>query len=301
MFGADNSDPKGQRKRLIAAGAALLILAIFFYINEKYVFNFLYFVSAKDFFALTLTRSLPNVLGLLGASVLLLSYLRSEPERGLDPKSTQIAERKNAEDDGQREADVRVVIEHALEELQEEVSPAKGLSDREVIDLRFEDIQRRARREIENLSKRSNVNLVFGVAITVIGIGVLLYLVNHQPEYKDIPSVLSHYLPRITTVALIEAFAYFFLNLYKANLEEIKYYQNERTSATAWQIAWIAAQGEKKTKTASFVIRQLAQQDRNGKAQVKEVEKHASDTIDLASLLKVITKLSGDSKDKKEE
>jgi hypothetical protein len=45
--------------------------------------------------------------------------------------------------------------------------------------------------------------------------------------------------PRLSTVALVEAFAYFFLGLYKSKLEEIKYYQNKCTTARSAGDDWV--------------------------------------------------------------
>ncbi|MNY31758.1 hypothetical protein D3C86_1659330 [compost metagenome] len=41
---------------------------------------------------------------------------------------------------------------------------------------------------------------------------------------------LSFFLPRISTVVFVELFSFFFLRLYKNNLSEIKYFQNEITN-----------------------------------------------------------------------
>ncbi|HEY2467998.1 MAG TPA: hypothetical protein VGI45_09150 [Terracidiphilus sp.] len=127
----------------------------------------------------------------------------------------------------------------------------------------FKAIKRRLRREIEDLGRRGNVNLAVGVVVTVAAVAVLVYLTQGAHTFTSTPEALQFYLPRITTVVLIETFSYFFLGLYRNNLAEIKYYQNERTTVEAMEIAWrSAAAGEHKGPEVD-VIKQFVRTDRN--------------------------------------
>ena len=253
---------------------------------------------------------IPVVIGLSGAYLLLIAYLRYDPQSLVELKAISVP-KSDGTAPGQS-----VFIGESLEQItvpeQEDVplnsvevdKPWMWLTQDEKIDFLFDSTQTRLRREVRALGRRSNVNLSFGVTITVLGIGILVYLVvKQQPADHTLPVVLSHYLPRISTVALIEAFAYFFLNLYKADLEEIKYYQNVRTTSTDLQIAWIAATGEEKTKTAAFVIQQLSQRDRNASVGVRAGKGKGAATIDVAALLKIMSKITSEatSKNGKEE
>jgi len=63
------------------------------------------------------------------------------------------------------------------------------------------------------------------------GVGLLAYMVlgsNDKPA--DLTSFLMAFLPRLSIVAIVELFSYFFLRLYKSSLADIKYFQNEATN-----------------------------------------------------------------------
>lgn len=93
------------------------------------------------------------------------------------------------------------------------------------------DIRRRCLREINNLSLRGNVNLAIGSTISLIA-GYILYSTIYDGiiPHVDSAAAISFYVPRITTVVFVEVFSFFFLKLYRSNLHEIKYYQNELTN-----------------------------------------------------------------------
>ena len=96
----------------------------------------------------------------------------------------------------------------------------------------------RLEREIHALSRRGNLNLTIGVITTGFAVGLLAYMVmNEDAPTGDTADVLSHYIPRISTVSFIEVFSYFFLRLYRASLAEIKYYQNELTVLAGQRVA----------------------------------------------------------------
>jgi hypothetical protein len=93
------------------------------------------------------------------------------------------------------------------------------------------DIHERVSYEIRRLSYSANLNLAVGSVITIAAVSALGYEVYFNSEtYTGIIPLLSHYVPRISLVVLIEVFAFFFLRIYKANLAEIKYFHNEKTN-----------------------------------------------------------------------
>jgi len=124
----------------------------------------------------------------------------------------------------------------------------------------------RLQSETVRLGWRGNLNLLIGIAITAIGVTALIYYVNTQPELKrdDLPwGFLGHFLPRISVVLLIEVFAYFFLQLYKESLGDIKYFQNEMTSIEARTLALIAAVELNDLQTAASVMTRFSETERN--------------------------------------
>lgn len=92
-------------------------------------------------------------------------------------------------------------------------------------------IQRRISEEIYNLSKRANTNLLIGIITTLIAVFILLFTILFKVSQDfSLYSVFDYYFPRLSTAIFIEVFAFFFLKMYRNNLADIKYYQNELTN-----------------------------------------------------------------------
>ena len=89
----------------------------------------------------------------------------------------------------------------------------------------YSEVKSRLLSEIKDLGTKSNANLAIGLAISIFVLGYSAIFI----EITTLDSVLK-FIPRVSFVILVEFLAYFFLGLYKRNLEEIKYYQNELTN-----------------------------------------------------------------------
>jgi hypothetical protein len=92
--------------------------------------------------------------------------------------------------------------------------------------------------EVAALSRRSNVNLVIGIVTTASAVALLAYIVLSSPQQvTDWHLLIPSYSLRLSLVIFVEIFAFFFLRMYRVNLQEIKYFQNELTSIEAKLIA----------------------------------------------------------------
>lgn len=289
-----------RRTRLyIVGGIFWFVLAILLFATRD-VFLKVFNLSRMGYLAIGLA---PALCALLGVMYFLMVYL--VPRRSIEvgdvsfDTTTPISEAQNPPvDDGTEPTigDGKGIATSTKGPVAQDLAEFAVLSDpfdgreQRILKL-FGDTQRRLRNEIDALGNRANLNLVFGVGITIIGVVVLIYLITRShPDFPNVAGVLSHYIPRLSTVALIEAFAYFFLNLYKSNLAEIKYYQNERTSATAMQIAWIASSGDEKSRTEAYVIRKLASIDRNASLAIAESNRPGE--LDISKVLEILTKVA---------
>lgn len=97
--------------------------------------------------------------------------------------------------------------------------------------INFEQTRNRILKEIDSLSRRANLNLVIGSVTTILAVGVLFTSVySKDVSFTDTAKTLSYFIPRVTTVIFIEVFSFFFLKLYRSNLNDVKYYQNEMTN-----------------------------------------------------------------------
>jgi hypothetical protein len=164
----------------------------------------------------------------------------------------------------------------------------------------------RLRQEIESLTRRGNVNLIIGVVTTCIAVGLLVYMVlTATDSFSSWPQLLSHYIPRVTTVVFIEVFSFFFLRLYRSSLSEIKYYQNELTTLDAQRIALEAAGNSRDPKALASVISSIGRTNRNHNSEKRAEEavnskdlKEAADVLEnLAKVVSSTVRRAGSSKD----
>lgn len=117
--------------------------------------------------------------------------------------------------------------------------------------------------ERESLSRRGNFNLMIGMFLSVGGLVILGYSVLNYSHNGSLEDLLIFVIPKISFVLLIELFAYFFLNLYKKSLEDIKYYQNEITNVEAKYLALQMAKSLNNHKMISSILDQLVKTERN--------------------------------------
>ncbi|WP_151964987.1 hypothetical protein [Acinetobacter soli] len=117
--------------------------------------------------------------------------------------------------------------------------------------------------ERESLSRRGNFNLMIGMFLSVGGLIILGYSVLNYSHNGSLEDLLIFVIPKISFVLLIELFAYFFLNLYKKSLEDIKYYQNEITNVEAKYLALQMAKSLNNHKMISSILDQLVKTERN--------------------------------------
>ncbi|AVF66041.1 hypothetical protein LRL27_004738 [Vibrio alginolyticus] len=100
----------------------------------------------------------------------------------------------------------------------------------------------RLSKEIDTLTRRANLNLVIGVLTTAIAVSLLTYMVlSNDTKLDTLTDLFSYYVPRVTVVIFIEVFSFFFLKMYKSNLSEIKFYQQEITKISTQQVIYESA------------------------------------------------------------
>lgn len=136
---------------------------------------------------------------------------------------------------------------------------------------RYSDLQRdmiefkeRLRLEIRRLSLRANTNLAIGSVTTLVAVIVLyITIVSNHINFNDSVSMISYFIPRISLVIFIEVFAFFFLKLYKSNLDNVRYYHNEMTNIETRIIALKSSIINADKSTINEVIKELSKTERN--------------------------------------
>lgn len=159
------------------------------------------------------------------------------------------------------------------------------------IRLQFSTTRQRLSAEIDALKRRGNTNLFLGILITGAGVTTLVLTLTSSPTgVASAWDFFSHYFPRLTLVVLIELFAYFFLRLYKSNLDDVKYFQNELTNIEAKHVALQAVFFAEDKSLLADVVRNLSNTDRNhllkkGETTV-ELEKIRMESDKINSIIK---------------
>lgn len=121
----------------------------------------------------------------------------------------------------------------------------------------------RIKNEISSLGNRGTINLFIGITLNIGGIFYLIFTMSSTFTNIEIVAVISHLTPRILMVVFVEIFSFFFLNLYKKSLDEIKYFQNEMTNLEAKYLALALAKQSGNFKLLSSIVENLMNTERN--------------------------------------
>ena len=124
--------------------------------------------------------------------------------------------------------------------------------------------EERLTNEVKALGKRSNINLVIGSVIALIGWALLVwFIIDINNKNMQGWQMLNAFIPRLTIIIMIEIFSYFFLKLYRESIDRIRYYQNEITNIESKKIAILAFVISDKDATSASIIESLLTVDRN--------------------------------------
>ncbi|WP_180113765.1 hypothetical protein [Acinetobacter sp. YH12063] len=149
--------------------------------------------------------------------------------------------------------------EKRLNEIQEQL---KNVS--ETIKLKRNTILR-LKNYLLDINRKANLNLVYGLLFCISGIIFIFYsLISYETiSQSQATDTIMYFIPRISLTILIEIFSYFFLNLYKRSLDDIKYFQNEVTNIENKYLAILYAMESQDDQIKSKVIEILMNTERN--------------------------------------
>lgn len=166
----------------------------------------------------------------------------------------------------------------------------------------FNKISFRLEGEISSQSRRGVFNLSAGIITAGIGIYFLYSLLTEYTESKDYINLVSHFIPRVSLVILIEVFAYFFLNLYKRSLDEIKYFQNELTNIEMKYMALKTAADINSDNVNEHLVKVMIETERNRflkkNETTVELEQYKLDKINNANVLSKAFEILGQASNK---
>ncbi len=158
------------------------------------------------------------------------------------------------------------------------------------------NIKIRIDRETARITRNGNINLTIGFFTTFMAIfflGYSLLGVSHTSDNTQ--SFIFHFIPRFTLSFFIEMFSFFFLRIYKKNLDDIKYLNNERTNIDLKLIALKASIVHKDNDSLKVVLNDLSKTERNFILQKDEstvdLEKNKIDKLSMDKLLESIIQI----------
>jgi hypothetical protein len=135
---------------------------------------------------------------------------------------------------------------------------ARAKAQIEDIRASFANSYTRLAKAVEELNRRGNLNLVIGVITTLSAATILVYMALKAPATIVPGEILAHYIPRLSTVIFIEVFSFFFLRLYKATLDDGKFYQIQLLSLGTVDIALQAAMKSGDASVLASTVAQIA-------------------------------------------
>lgn len=121
----------------------------------------------------------------------------------------------------------------------------------------------RLHEEIYSLNRRGNINLFIGMFLSLSGLAYLGFTVYTSNAYTTYEMLFIHLAPRTLFVIFIELFSFFFLNLYKKSLDDIKYYQNEITNLEAKYLSLDQSKQSGNFKLLANALETLNKTERN--------------------------------------
>lgn len=239
-------------------------------------------------------------------------YFRDHTERRLEKLETSYNELVvlSAESSTNKEIDIdallksvkeqavsdlpRMVIDDLKEQFSEQLVSQKQI-DR--VRASFFSTEGRLKEQLYKAGRRSSANLAIGMITTAAAAIILGYIAFEQkPALDTMPPLLAHYIPRLATIVFVEVFAFFFLRLYRAGIQEGKYFQNELTNVEHKSAAFEASLIAEHTPTTTDVIRQLIRTDRSGLMRIEGVSGDPALSLkDATTIAETVSKFTGKS------
>lgn len=186
-----------------------------------------------------------------------------------------------------------------FKQLNENISIDRIQEKRTQIDLLlndFDSIKKRLSNEIQELGRKANVNLVIGSLTTIIALFALGYVVfQNTDSFTSYADLVYHYIPRLSLIVFIEVFAFFFLRLYKLNLNDVKYFQNELTTVELKLSSLVTSINFGTEQDISSITQELSRTERNFILKKDEttvdLEKSRIAKTDLKDILGSVTEI----------
>ena len=203
------------------------------------------------------------------------------------------------------------------------MSPSEGndaLNGAEVLEREILATNQRLLSEINRLGFISNVYLAVGIAIGFLGVlilavGIPLRIEQFQEHLKDllitpktesaisnkdVMSIAIYYVPRFFIGAFIEVFAFFFLRLYRDNLQELASQNDELTQVQSRIVALRLATISNDDRLKQSVVTALCRHDRRTVPVTRAAGKNKKEAELIRKVVDEFMKYIGEKKENSE-
>jgi uncharacterized membrane protein YhaH (DUF805 family) len=130
----------------------------------------------------------------------------------------------------------------------------------------FDEIQGRLKEECGRLNKQALINLFICFFIAFILMGYIAYVsifATQSIEQSSFQYFLIRYIPRLVSVISLLTMFLYFTRLYKSNILDVKYYQNELTNVEIKLISLKVALDNGNEEVLNHIIKEYATVERN--------------------------------------
>ena len=229
--------------------------------------------------------------GVIGVFMVVLNYIQT----GFDFKEVEEASLKDFKEFKDKNSKLTLENKKLKEQLEQqkltEVDYNYDNPQDEIDELRYS-----LKVEIKACRRRSNLSLVLGTTLAIVGIVVVAYNLNdyYGKEGQSWNDFFMRFLPRLSMVISVEVVAFFFLRVYLKTLADLRHWVNEQLNIDAKILAVQLAIYQDDDAVLKKVIEQLLATERNfilNKGQrTVEIATKQQDLQGLKQLAKVLVK-----------
>ena len=130
----------------------------------------------------------------------------------------------------------------------------------------FDEIQGRLKEECGRLNKQALINLFICFFIAFILMGYIAYVsifATQTVEQSSFQYFLIRYIPRLVSIISFLTMFLYFTRLYKSNILDVKYYQNELTNVEIKLVSLKVALSNGNEEVLNHIIKEYATVERN--------------------------------------
>ena len=132
----------------------------------------------------------------------------------------------------------------------------------------YESIIESLESEMKAMRRNSSINLIIGIFTSLIGIAVLATAISYSMTHTAVgvsdKNVLFYpFISRVTLSLFVELFSFFFLRLYRKNLDDAKYLTNEITNVKMKMLALVCSYEKDLSDVAIGILKNISNTERN--------------------------------------